>query len=274
MAIETPTLVQDATWQLGVGYLDVRPFVLRAPGGSSAAVFRFTGLTRAQLLTGSLDDAGGPKTETGKPNTLRYRSATFTLGVFSWPADSLPATLELYGLRAPASAWSTPNAPALREQNASVNAPQLGASLDAGDTVLLASGLFSVSSSISFTLDLTALHALALAPDWDGTLNLWLVGLSFPVGASGATFKDSTLDGAGAAVVTLDVDTQDITGLKTDRNSWQGRARRCTRCGRPKVSDEFVRDGETRILVCEDCNDLRQVPRYVGRGARPPINEG
>jgi hypothetical protein len=279
VTVETPTLVQDGAWGLfgGLGYIDgLRPTLFIAgPGTAIAGVWRYTGLTRSQRLTGPVDQAGVLTPESGRPNTLRYRSAVFAAAIASWDPNNLPCTLAMFARRTtPEPVWSTANAPALRDQSAALAAPQLENELDRGTSVLLARQAFAaVPASLTFNLDLAALHAVAHTPDWDGNLNVWIIAESMPAGASGITLRDTETD-ASPAVLTLDVDTQDLTGLQADRPSWQGRARRCPRCGRPKLSDDFVRDGETRTFVCHDCYDIRQVPRRVGRGERPPINEG
>lgn len=279
MTIETPPLAQDGAWSLfgGLGYLDaLRPTVFSGgPATTIVGVWRFTGLVRPQRLTGPLDQAGFATPESGRPNTLRYRSATFSVGVNAWDATNLPCTLELYARReTPEPVWATGNPPAMRDQSATLAVPQLEAEVNGGRALLLARRAFSVApATLELTLDLSALHAIAQTPDWDGALNLWLVPVALPAGAAGITLRDIEADAAGA-VLTLDTDTQDLTGLQADRPSWQGRARRCPRCGRPKLSDDFVRDGETHTFVCRDCYDIRQVPRFVGRGEKPPINEG
>ncbi len=278
MTVETPTLAQDGAYALlgALGYLDAsRPNLVDAGANSVCGVWRYTGLTRPQLANGAVDPMTGELTvETGRPNTVRYASATFAVGVQAWPADSLPGTVELYARReTPAGAWSTANAPAFRAQSATISVPQLEAELNSGRSVLLASRRFTAApATLTLTLELGALLSVAHAMGWDGTLNVWALA-RLPSGASGITLRDVNTDAAGA-VLTLDVDTQDITGLRADRVSWLGRARRCPRCARPRVSDDFVRDGETRTYVCADCYDIRQVPRRIGGTERPPINEG
>jgi len=279
MTIETPALSLDALWTQvgGVGFQDARPTVFNGPGVTRVGLWGYSGLTRPQRANGPVDPLTGDLTvETGRPNTLRYVSGTFTVHISTWATDAAPCTLELYAVRATApSAWSTPgNAPPTRDLTTLISNPQLEAELNAANVVRLAARFFAAvpARPVVFTFDLGALHSVAHNIGWDGNLNLFMLGL-LPTTATPIVFQDVGTD-ANGAVLTLDVDTVDLTGLQTERHGWLGRARRCPRCGRPRVSDDFVRDGETHVYVCADCYDIRQRPHKVGRGEKPPINEG
>lgn len=262
-------LVQDATYDAADGSLydgterprvwdNVQPVV---------ATWRFKGIRR-------LDDPGGVILV----NSLRYNVSQFHVTVHDFPADNLPCTLELYarmGYALPSAPWSNANFPPSRIQSGTFPTRQLEADLEQSLVIKVSSRTFYTvpTGTLTFELDKGALGALPNHPlGWDGALNLFMVGL-FPSGASGVTWKDFNTDGAGATV-TLNYSTADVTGMSTDRMQALGRARRCPRCARFMLSDDFVRDGELRFFVCPWCYDERQVPRNVGRRETPPINEG
>lgn len=262
------TLAQDGTYDALLGGLwsdSARPLVLddRFP---VVAAWRYTGLTQVDVGSG------------GSVNVVRYSAASFAVAVSAFASSNVPCTLELYarlGYVGASAAWSSSNFPPSRVQGTAFPTRQLEGDLAQGLAVLVASRRFvtAPSGTVTFTLDAGALASLPNHPQgWDGAVNLFMVG-RFPSGAAGVAWQDVNNDANGASL-TVTEDTADVTGLSTPRMDALGRARRCPRCARLMLSDDFVRDGELRFFVCTWCYDERQVPRHVGRRERPPVNEG